>query len=785
MTDLLDIYPADEDRIVVNRVRILLPLPVDGPFDYKAPDGMVLDPGHFVEVPFGPRRVNGVVWPTQTPIDQGSVDQGPIDQGSETQGIGDNALPNKPAKIVDDSRLKSVLKRHETPPLSAAIIAFIDWVARYTLFPAGSVLRLVMRNGDQLAPPKGIAAYSKAPHLPPDLRITPKRQLVLDAIDDTPVTLPKLVEKSGVSDAVIRTLAKSGALNVVMRDPDEPFTAPNLTIEGHTLSPAQTEAVTKLTGFIDRLDDTGRENPTTALIDGVTGSGKTEVYLELVKHVLAKDPDAQVLVMLPEIGLTLPFLQRIEQRFQAKPAPWHSDVSATMRRRVWRRVLDGQTRLVVGARSALFLPFPNLKLIIVDEEHDGAYKQEDGVLYQGRDMAVARGAHGKFPVILASATPALETMINAAEERYYQVKLPARFGKAIMPKIALIDMRKTPPEKASDPQKGARQPRWLSPPLVDSVNEALSRSEQSLLFLNRRGYAPLTICRKCGHRMKAPDSDTCLVEHRFENRLVCHHTGYSIPKPAACPQCKAVDGLAACGPGVERIADEARERWPSATTRILSSDRSQSPAALRDLLSEMREGEIDILVATQAAAKGHNFPNLTFVGVVDADLGLSGGDLRAAERTYQVLSQVTGRAGRADKPGHALLQTYQPDAPVLRALIDSNRDAFLAAEAQGRIDMMFPPFGRIASIILRGRDEHQVRQSAAALRQCAPNAEGIEIWGPAPAPLFRLKGQVRIRMLVRARRGLSLQAYLKDWTERVKIPSSVRRTIDVDPYSFM
>ncbi len=746
------------------RVSVMVPMPVSGPFDYAVPEGMTLAEGDWVTVPFGPRMVNGVIWP-KTP--QKDAEQG------------------EPIKApVAYSKLKPVISSHEAPPLTEQTIRFIEWVAHYTLFPTGSVLRMVMRSGDALSPPKSINAWrSISPkELPTGLRRTPKRQAVLDVVNELPMTTADITKISGASDAVIRGLAKAGALAPVNLDPDPPFDEPDIENSGQSLSEAQAVAAKELIALIE-----GKEEHTTktALLDGVTGSGKTEVYLEAVKATLAKDPTAQVLIMLPEIGLTFPFLKRIEERFGAAPAPWHSDVSTAMRRRVWRRVLDGQARLVVGARSALFLPYQNLQLIIVDEEHDSAYKQEDGVLYQGRDMAVARGAQGNFPVILASATPALETMINAEEGRYHKISLPSRFGPAQLPDVSLINMRENPPERASTINGHPPNPRWLSPVLVDAVSETLVRGEQALLFLNRRGYAPLTICRKCGHRMKSPHSDTCLVEHRFENRLVCHHTGYSIPKPKACPQCNAVDGLAACGPGVERIADEARERWPNARLEILSSDRVQSALSLRTLLEEMRDGAIDILVATQAAAKGHNFPGLTLVGVIDADLGLSGGDLRAAERTYQLLSQVAGRAGRADKPGRAMLQTYQPDAPVLRALVDGKRDMFLAAEAEGRIQMLFPPFGRIAGIILRGRDEKQVRDSAEALRRAAPHTDGIEIWGPAPAPIYRLNGQVRIRMLVRARRNLSLQAYLKDWTGRVKIPTAIRRTIDVDPYNFM
>jgi len=515
--------------------------------------------------------------------------------------------------------------------------------------------------------------------------------------------------------------------------------------------------------------------PGAILLDGVTGSGKTEVYLEAVAEALACDARAQVLILLPEIALTAPFLRRVSERFGAEPAAWHSDVSAAGRRRVWRRVADGSARLIVGARSALLLPYRNLSLIIVDEEHDGAYKQEDGIIYQARDMAVARGALDGFPVILASATPSLESVVNVDQGRYGYERLDARFGVAQLPAISLIDMRR------EGPQPG----KWLSPPLVAAVNDALSRGEQALLFINRRGYAPLTICRRCGHRMKAPHSDTLLVEHRFENKLVCHHTGFSMPRPEACPECKAVASLSACGPGVERIAEEAATLWPHARRATLSSDTAPTATSMRSMIEAMRRSEIDILIATQLVAKGHHFPNLTLVGVVDADMGLSGGDLRAAERTFQLMSQVAGRAGREEKPGRALLQTYDPDAEVMKALASGDRDAFLAAEAASRQRMLFPPYGRLAAIILRSRNEKALHAAAAAHKSAAPRADGVEVWGPAPAPLYRIRGEARLRFLVKARRDVDVQAFLNAWLRKVKLPGAVARILDVDPYSFL
>jgi primosomal protein N' (replication factor Y) len=709
-------------------------MPLDKAYDYIAP--RPLPRGAFVIAPFGPQRAPGVVW------------SGPAREGG-----------------FDAGRLKAIEHVFDAPRLSEDVLDFVQWAAAYTATPLGLMLRLTMRSGDALSPPKGEVVLSRGGA---EIRPTPQREAVFAALGDRALAPSDLAERAGVSAGVVRAMVRAGALREEALDPDPPFAAPDISRPGRSLSAQQTEAVRALRALIER------PSPPPVLLDGVTGSGKTEVYLEAIAAALASDERAQALILLPEIALTMPFLERVEERFGAAPAAWHSDMTHAARRRVWRRVLEGQARLIVGARSALFLPFQRLRCIVVDEEHDGAYKQEDGVIYQARDLAVARGARGGFPVLLASATPSLETVVNVDQGRYEIVRLPDRFGGARMPAISTADLRHAPPA-AGD---------WLSPPLIAGVEEALGAGSQALLFLNRRGYAPLTICRRCGHRMKAPDSDTWLVEHRFENRLICHHTGYSIPKPSACPACGAVGGLSACGPGVERVAEEAARLWPEARRAILSSDIA-GPAQIRATLDAMKAGEIDILIATQIVAKGHTFPKLTFVGVVDADLGLSGGDLRAAERTFQLLSQVAGRAGRAERPGKAILQTYQPDAPVLTALAGGHRDDFLAAEAEGRRAMQFPPYGRLAAVILKSKNEKQLVDCARAHHAAAPIAEGAQLWGPAPAPIYRLRGEARIRFLLRARRDFNVQAFLEEWLRPLKVPGAVRRIVDVDPYSFL
>ncbi len=713
---------------------VLLPLPLPEPFDYEVADGMTLAVGDHVEVPLGPRACRGVV-----------------------VGLADRPGLNRP--------LKAVAARLDDPPLPEATVRFVEWAARYAVDAAGCGLAIALRGlrASRPTPQRLIERTGQAPSRPTVAR------LAILACTDPPTTAAGLAERAGVSAAVVKGLLDDGALRAVFREPPVAFADPDPDHAPHRLNPSQAAAAAVLAGMVEAGGFSA------ALLDGVTGSGKTEVYLEAAAAALRRDPDAQVLVLLPEIALTQAVIARFTERFGAAPAEWHSGVSPPRRRRVWEAVATGGARIVVGARSALFLPFRRLALLVVDEEHDGSYKQDEGFIYQARDLAVVRGKLEGAPVVLASATPSLETVHNAEQGRYRWLKLSARHGAALLPEISLIDLRQAPPERG----------RWLSPPLVQAIVETLDRREQTLLFLNRRGYAPVVLCRACGERLCAPDSDSWLVEHRYTGRLICHLTGFSMAKPTACPACRAKDSLVSIGPGVERIEEEVRSLFPEARVAVFSSDTVPDGASARSLIARMAAGEIDILVATQAAAKGHNFPKLTLVGVVDADLGLRGGDLRAGERTFQLLAQAAGRAGRAERPGRALLQTYTPEHPVLRALAAQDRDAFLAAEAAERQASGLPPYGRLAALILSGPDVGAVEAAAQTLAAAAPNAEGLEVYGPADAPLALIRGRRRKRFLVRADREVDLQAFLATWRARAKLPNSVRLVVDVDPYSFL
>jgi len=715
---------------------VLLPLPLPEAFDYAEPDGLDLQLGDQVAVPLGPRLVRGVV-----------------------AALREGAGGNRP--------LKPVAGRLDDPPLPPSTLEFVTWAARYAVDAPGQALAIALRGAraPRARPERSVHATGTTP-----ARSTAAREKVIAAVQAGPAASPAdLARQAGVSAGVVKALVDEGVLEVRLSVAEPAFPEPDLSLPPPTLNPSQAAAAKAL----DAMAAEGRF--AVALLDGVTGSGKTEVYLETAAGVLAADPDAQVLILLPEIALTQAVIARVAARFGATPAQWHSDVAPPERRRVWEAVTAGRCRLVVGARSALFLPFRKLRLIVVDEEHDGSYKQEDGFIYQARDLAVVRGKIEEAAVVLASATPSLETLRNAETGRYRWLRLSARHGVARLPDITLIDLREAPPETG----------RWLSPPLISAMRETYARGEQTLLFLNRRGYAPLVLCKACGERLCAPDTDSWLVEHRYTGRLVCHLTGFSMPKPETCPHCGAKDSLVSIGPGVERVEEEARALFPDARVGVFSSDTVFDAREARALIGAMEDGQIDILVATQAAAKGHNFPNLTLVGVVDADLGLRGGDLRAAERTFQLLAQATGRAGRADRPGRALLQTWAPDHAVMQALQAQDRDGFVAAEMAEREAAGLPPFGRLAAVVVSGPDLAALEEFAQEMARVAPNAPGVEVYGPADAPLGLIRGRRRKRFLVRADRTVDLSAYMAAWRARVRPRGAIRVSLDIDPYSFL
>jgi primosomal protein N' (replication factor Y) len=727
--------------------RVLAPVlmpgaPLSQTYDYIVPAGLEIEPGAFVLVPFGAQTRIGVVW--------------------------DEALGGSD-KPVDPKKMKTVAERLDVPALPLASLRFAEWISNYTLSPLGLVVRMMMSAQAAFEPVKPRFGVKIVPDAAEPARMTPARRRALDLARDGQIRAKSaLATEATCSTGVVDGLVSSGNLVEVVI-PERRFPEPNPDHRATGFTPDQAEAVHGLVSAVDG------ENFSVSLLDGVTGSGKTEVYYEAVAETLRRGK--QALIMLPEIALTGQFMSRFVARFGCSPAEWHSALSGPERGRVWRAVATGEARVVVGARSGLFLPYRDLGLIVVDEEHDAGFKQDDRVHYQARDMSVVRGSLGGFPVILASATPSIESHVNARTGRYRHVILPGRFTGADLPEVSPIDMRANPPEKGQ----------WLSPVLVDAVANTLADRQQSLLFLNRRGYAPLTLCRCCGHRFECPQCTAWLVEHRFRRRLNCHHCGFSLPIPEGCPKCGEKGSLVACGPGVERVAEEVQERFPDARLALLSSDLIPGLEEMRRIIGSIESGEVDIIIGTQIVAKGHNFPLLSTVGIVDGDLGLSmGADPRAGERTFQLLHQVTGRAGRALTKGRGFIQTHMPEHPVMEAIISGDREMFLDREIDMRRRGLLPPFGRLAALVISARDKHLAETFAREVAKRAPRVDQIDVLGPAEAPISIVRGRHRWRLLVKAPREKNIQAYLRMWGDALpKIGGDLRLTVDIDPYNFL
>ncbi|MDE2301083.1 MAG: primosomal protein N' [Sphingomonadales bacterium] len=731
----------------MQRVRVLVFNAALGALDYRVPEGMAVEPGSAVVCPLGPRQIIGLVWE-----------------------------PDRlPGEAIAESRLRPLLAVLPVPPLAAPLRRLIEWTADYYCANLAAVARMALASTAALHGGRTLTEYrlggqNADPSHPVGAgrqRMTPQRATALAALAGEQGTIRELAARAGVSEGVLRGMVQAGLIEPVIVDLDRPYPRPDPEHDTPRLEPAQAEAAHIL---VEAVRNAAFQP---FLLDGVTGSGKTECYFEAIAEALRGE--RQTLVLLPEIALTQNFLRRCEARFGTAPVLWHSSLKSSERRRAWRAITSGEARLVVGARSALFLPYARLGLIVVDEAHEISFKQDDGVRYNARDVAVIRARFEAIPVVLASATPALESLHLATSGVYRRLVLPDRFGGAHMPRITTIDLTREPPPRGH----------WLAPPLVEAMRARIARGEQSLLFLNRRGYAPLTLCRHCGYRFQCADCSAWLVEHRLSRRLACHHCGHEEPRPEACPECGTGDCLVACGPGVERIADEVAGLFPEARTALATSDTLASPETIARFVAAAEAGEIDVIIGTQLVTKGYHFPELTLVGVVDADLGLEGGDLRAGERSYQQIAQVAGRAGRAAKPGEVLIQTRHPRAAVIAALAAGNRDAFYAAETDARRGAGAPPFGRWAAIIVSAPEEAEAREAARAIGALRPNLRDVVIWGPAPAPMTLLRGRYRYRLLVNARRSAQLQDIIRGWLEPLRFASAVRVAVDIDPYSFV
>ena len=718
-------------------VDVLVPVALDHAYSYRAPEELSLAVGDIVAVPLGTREALGVVWADNVPVRPG--------------------LHN---------RLKDVEAKLDYPPLREELRKFVDWVSAYTLSPKGMVLRMTLRMGE-LGPERERVAVRLAGPAPQ--RLTPARRRVLDALADGLLrTKSEAAKDAGVSAGVIDGLVDEGTLEVIALPPEPVARQPDPDFRSPELTAPQRMAADILRGAVIQ------GGYTVDLLDGVTGSGKTEVYFEAIAETIRRR--RQSLILMPEIALTAQFLDRFAQRFGTRPAEWHSELPPRKRARTWSAIAAGEVNVVVGARSALFLPYADLGLIVVDEEHDAVYKQEDGVHYHARDMAVVRARIADIPIVLSSATPSVETVVNARRGRYRRLALAQRFGGQREPAIEAIDLKREGPPRG----------RFIAPKLAGIVKTALERGEQALLFLNRRGYAPLTLCRACGFRLNCPNCDALLVDHRFKRQLVCHHCGFTTPPPATCPKCHASESFVPCGPGVERLEEEAASLFPDKRIMVLSSDLIASIERMREEFRDIEQGRVDIVIGTQLVAKGHHFPKLNLVGVVDADLGLGSGDPRASERTFQLLHQVIGRAGRDDGYGIGYLQTHQPEHPVMKALIAQDREAFYDSEIAARERAGYPPFGRLASLLITGADKHDAEGFARRLAASAPAIEEVRVLGPVEAPLAVVRGRHRFRLMVKSARNFDLPGYLRGWLEHApKRTGDIKMDVDVDPQSFL
>jgi primosomal protein N' (replication factor Y) len=732
-----------------NLVKVLLPRFLPQPLTYATEDNMQLAEGDFVKVPLGSKILIGVVWQNN-------------------------------AENPENYKIKSVLAKLNTPPMSSALRKFIDWVADYNVSSSGMVLKMAISSPKALEDEKQITAFrlvEKLPHPNPlpegegvilvQPKLSPSRQRVVDLLKEAaPLTANEIIEQTGVSKSVIKGLRDFGIIEEVFIEPKRDV--PQISKLDLNLSPHQKIADD------DLCQKVAVKKFSSTLLDGVTGSGKTEVYFSSIEEAF-KEADSQVLIMLPEIALTTQIVHRFKEKFGFSPTQWHSALTVTQKEKNWREIAHGQARLVIGARSALFLPYKNLRLIIVDEEHDSSYKQEEGVIYHARDMAVVRASLEKCPIILASATPSIETVENVNSGKYSRLELPSRFGEAVMPDIKVVDMRK---EKL-------KYGKWISQFLKKQLADNIASGKQSMLFLNRRGYAPLILCKECDYRFKCPDCSSWLVEHKSQAKIMCHQCGFSQRKPEQCPQCHKEESLISCGPGVERIAEEVAEYFPKARICQMTADSMTNQTQASDMINAITNGDIDIIIGTQIIAKGYHFPHLTHVGVIDADLGLEGGDLRASEQTYQLLQQVAGRAGREKQKGTVIMQSYMPDNSVMKSLCSGNRDDFINTEIQSRKKTKMPPYARLAAIIISGKQERVVAGVAKAIVKAAPMQEEIRVLGPVPATIYLLRGSFRYRILIKTSRNINIQKWLNTLLAQIKAPSSVMIKVDIDPYSFM
>ena len=656
--------------------------------------------------------------------------------------------------IKDSSSFELKKINNKILSLNNNIVNFIKKVADYNIIPIGLVFKFVFNDNYLLNNIKENKLY----YFNNDGKITEKQKNIVDFLKENKDKSFSFNElKSLCSLNILKTLVKNGII-CEKKENQHNYNIENIVL--NTLSIEQENVYKKIL----ELDN----KP--ILLEGITGSGKTEIYFHLFEYFIKQDK--QVLFLLPEIALTSQFINRIKSQFLCKDvAVWHSAISNSQKKEIWNKVLNNEIKLVIGARSSLFLPFSNLSLIVVDEEHDSSYKQVDNGCYNARDMAVLKAKIENIKIVLGSATPSLESLINVDNNKYNYLFLKSRFGESAEPIIDIIDLKQ---EKKNDG--------YLSKKLILEIKEELDKKNQVLLFMNRRGYSPIAICKECGERIICPNCSSSLTVHKSSGLYVCHQCGYKKKESLICPFCGMEGSIIYFGPGVEKIEEEAKKYFPDKNTVIITSDTIQNMKEINEIVRKISNKEIDIIIGTQMITKGYDFKDLTLVGVLDADASLFGADFRATERTYQLLTQVVGRAGRRERQGRAFIQTYNPNNVVIQALKNNNKDLIINFEKENRQLIDLPPYGKMVLISLSGKEEIKVYRKIKEIASVFPLDDRIEVYGPTQMNIYKLKNEFRFKLIVKTKNDINIQKLVLNIINFVKIDNNLKLKIDVNPY---
>lgn len=720
--------------------QILLPIIFDKSFSYYVNDAFNIEVGDVVLVNFMNRNCYGIVTKVEEELEKSNF------------------------------KMKTILAKDDELKISPNLIKLIEFAASYNLAPKGLFLKLAISILNSSKIKENSQVFCKINKNPPqNVKITPKRQEIIDLFGKkSEILLSEIVNLAKTSSSTVNSLVKNGILTkeikkIAQKREKFPEIEPNL-FKLKELSSDQQNAA----DFLNKKIAQNQHSVT--LVDGVTGSGKTEIYFNVISKIL-KEKSGQILILLPEIILVNQLIKRFENIFNFKPQIWHSKINNNQKRDIFYALNNGEIEILISTRSAIFLPFSNLKLIIIDEEHEASFKQEDIVNYHGRDMAIARAKFENIPVILSSATPSLETFVNAKSGKYEHLILKSKFFNNKKTQIELVDM------KNSDLEKGC----FISKELEKEMQNCLENKKQILLFLNRRGYAPLTLCKSCGHKISCKDCSSYMSYHQSLNKLICHHCGSESKFNIACENCEEEDSFVTLGAGVERIHEEVKSLFPLSKTALMTSDSLNNQEESTKIIEKIINNEVDVIIGTQIIAKGHHFPNLSLVGIIDGDSSFNNANLRAGEKSFQLLTQVIGRAGREKHPAKIFLQSYNINNLVFKYIIEQNRDDFFNLEIQNRQIMQMPPFGKMIAIIFISKNEDLAINCGKMIVSHFPNQENIEIFGPAPMPISKIRKNYYYRVLVKSDKKLNIQKLINNIISSFKTPNQVRIKIDVDP----